>query len=181
MLLVHLLRMYLFLPGTVIWPLSRLLFSTVPPGSQPILAAAMRRSRSARPSSSSSYPAFRRLRLPCPCPPYRRREPDGAFSTSPAACLFPLSPRKRLLPQILLSLTEGIPGCLGLTFQGPTCFSSSDRMSLTRIRLACSSSSFFWAMFFLRLEFNNTGSPFVEAPRPLFGFPLKIHQSVPVR
>ena len=56
---------------------------------------------------------------------------------------------------------------------GPTCFSSSLKISLTLTRLWRSSSSFFWAMAFLRLNFTMPAASSNSSLRSS-GFPLKI-------
>ena len=62
--------------------------------------------------------------------------------------------------------------------KGPTCFSNSDRMSLTRTRLACSSSSFFWAMALRRLNFTIPAASSNSSLRSS-GLPLKIRSIWP--
>ena len=57
--------------------------------------------------------------------------------------------------------------------RGPTCFSSSPRMSETRTRFCFSSSNFFWAMAFLRLNFTIPAASSKSSLRSS-GRPLKI-------
>ena len=57
--------------------------------------------------------------------------------------------------------------------RGPTCFSSSVRISVTRTRFCFSSSSFFWAMAFLRLNFTIPAAS-SKSSRRSSGLPLNI-------
>ena len=57
--------------------------------------------------------------------------------------------------------------------RGPACFSSSDRMSRTRTRFCCSSSSFFWATALRRLNLTMPAAS-SNSSRRSSGFPLKI-------
>ena len=132
-------------------------------------------SSSATSRSSVSYASFK-----CSDSAFAScKSPETMDSLLLISCsCFPFSSdsiRNRFTSQVFNSSRKAryffaVSDCLA---SGPTCFSSSERMSLTRIRFCFSSSSFFWAMALRRLNFTIPAAS-SKSSRRSSGLPLKI-------